>query len=82
MAEEPGWYTVSTAQGQGSYDALLELYRPGSETAPDRAVQRIFLDFDGERVNTGIRGGGGVSDLSPLSASSDVGGCPLLPRLS
>lgn len=68
VAEEPGWYTVSTAQGQGSYDALLELYRPGSETAPNRAVQRIFLDFDGERVNTGIWGGGGVSDLSPLSA--------------
>lgn len=68
VAEQPGWYTVSTERGKGSYDALLELYRPGAEREPTGSVQKIFLDFDGERVNTGMWGGVGVSNLSPLTA--------------
>lgn len=66
VVEEAGWYTVSTAQGRGAYDMLLELYRPGAEA--EGSTQKIFLDFDGERVNTGMWGGRGVSNLSPLSA--------------
>ncbi|MBA2574640.1 MAG: hypothetical protein H0V02_07605 [Nocardioidaceae bacterium] len=66
VVEEAGWYTVSTAHGRGAYDMLLELYRPGAEA--EGSTQKIFLDFDGERVNTGMWGGRGVSNLSPLSA--------------
>jgi hypothetical protein len=44
----------------------LEAYRPG--LTGDRRVQTLFLDFDGERLNTGIFGGPGVRTLSPLRA--------------
>lgn len=67
VAEERGWYTVSTREGSGAYDALLELYRPGAESEPTGSTQKLFLDFDGERVNTVPFGGFGVSQLSPLS---------------
>jgi hypothetical protein len=68
VAEEPGWYSVSTAAGDGGYDILLEAYRPGSTTARSRTVQRVFLDFNGERVNTNVWGGPGVRTLSPFSS--------------
>jgi hypothetical protein len=67
VAEEPGWYAVSAAHGNGAYTMLLEAYRPGSEKTAHGAVQKIFLDFDGERMNTNIFGGNGVSTLAPLS---------------
>jgi hypothetical protein len=67
VAEEPGWYSVSAAHGNGAYRMLLEAYRPGSERTAHGAVQTLFLDFDGERMNTNIFGGSGVSTLSPLS---------------
>jgi hypothetical protein len=66
VAEEAGMYAVSASRGRGRYDLQLEVYRPGAEQAG--ATQRIYLDFDGERVNTGVFGGWGASDLSPLSA--------------
>lgn len=66
VAEQPGWYAVSADQGSGDYTMLLETYRPGSERAAHGAVQTMFLDFDGERLNTAMFGGAGVSTLSPL----------------
>ncbi len=66
VAEEPGWYTVSATDGKGVYQLLLETYRPGSQRAAHGQAQTLFLDFDGERLNTGIFGGPGVSTLSPL----------------
>jgi hypothetical protein len=68
VAEEPGWYSVAARKGSGNYRMLLETSRPGPEQAADGAVQTIFLDFDGERLNTGFFGGWGVSTLSPLSS--------------
>lgn len=68
VAEQPGWYSVSTADGAGTYDILLEAYRPGSTTAQKNTVQTVFLDFDGERVNTAVWGGSGVRTLSPFSS--------------
>jgi hypothetical protein len=68
VAEESGWYAVSTTQGKGRYSMDLEAYRPGTETSSGRVTQRIFLDFDGGRVNTGVFWGRGVSHLSPLRA--------------
>ena len=68
VAEKPGWYKVSTAGGIGAYDILLEVYRPGSVTAKRKTVQKVFLDFNGERVNTAVWGGPGVRTLSPFSS--------------
>ncbi len=68
VAEKPGWYKVSTAAGIGDYDILLEVYRPGSVTAKKKTVQTVFLDFNGERVNTAVWGGPGVRTLSPFSS--------------
>ena len=50
----------------GDYQLDFEVYRPGGQTPGP--VQRIFLDFNGQRANTGIWGGSGVRDLSPLSS--------------
>ncbi len=76
VAEEPGWYTVSTELGDGDYQILLEVYRPGSESAGSGQVQKVFLDFDGERVNTGMFGGFGVVTLSPLQSFLGRWGLP------
>ena len=77
VAEEPGWYAVSTAEGEGAYDMQLEVYRPGSESAKKDAVQTMFLDFDGARVNTAIFGGAGQSPRSSplLVVPRAVGTC-------
>jgi hypothetical protein len=66
VAEEPGWYSVEVSKGTGAYRLLLETYPPGTTRGADH-VQTIFLDFDGERVNTAVFGGPGVSTLSPMS---------------
>ena len=58
----------------GNYDVTLEVYRPGPQAAG--ATQTVFLDFDGARVNTGIFGGPGVRQLSPLSAFLGRWGIP------
>ena len=43
---------------------------------PQGVVQKIFLDFDGARVNTAVFGGGGVVDaVPPVGRSSAAGGC-------
>lgn len=69
VAEESGWYAIAVEKGVGAYTAGFELYRPGSEIESSKdGVQTVFLDFDGQRVNTGIWGGPGVRNLSPFSA--------------
>ncbi len=59
-----GTYYVEVTQGDGAYEAQLEVYRYGGEAR--RQTQTIFLDTDGQRLNTGIFGGRGVTTLSPL----------------
>ena len=66
VATRAGWHYVGVGSGKGSYDVTVEAYRPTLETA--KAVQTVFLDFDGARVNTALFGGSGVVQLSPLSA--------------
>ncbi|MFE9747794.1 PPC domain-containing protein [Saccharothrix saharensis] len=69
VAPADGRYRLGVEAGEGPYDVKLEAFRPGTETAPRGSVHTIFLDFDGARVNTSIfGGGGGLRDLSPLSA--------------
>ncbi|MBA2639383.1 MAG: hypothetical protein H0U77_05215 [Nocardioidaceae bacterium] len=63
-----GRYTVEVSKGTGDYQADLEVYEIGGKATSSQGTQTLFLDFDGERINTGIWGGGGVSELSPLSA--------------
>jgi hypothetical protein len=66
VATTTGRYYVATLGGTGGYDITLEVYRPGPQAK--KATQTIFLDFDGQRVNTAVFGGPGVRQLSPLSA--------------
>jgi hypothetical protein len=66
VAALAGRHYVAVTGGTGNYDVTLEVYRHGAQTGG--AVQTIFLDFDGARVNTGIFGGPGIRTLSPLSA--------------
>ena len=67
VAPRAGRYTVAVTTGAGRYDVTLEAYRPGSELDKRGTVQALFVDFDGARVNTGIFGGPGVRQLSPLA---------------
>jgi hypothetical protein len=66
VATRAGWHYVGVAVGSGTYDVTVEGYRPSLEG--DTPPQTLFLDFDGERVNTGIWGGPGNRDLSPFAA--------------
>jgi hypothetical protein len=76
VAEERGWYAVSTSTGADDYELTLEAYRPGTESAAAGATQTVYLDFDGARLNTNIFGGPGVRTLSPLSAFMSRWGLP------
>lgn len=67
VAEQAGWYALQVDGAQGDYQVAFEAYRPGGQLAPG-PVQRIFLDFNGQRVNTAIWGGSGVRTLSPFNA--------------
>jgi hypothetical protein len=66
VVDRDGWHYVGVANGDGDYDLTVEVFRPVLEGS--RPVQKLFLDFDGARVNTAIFGGPGVRDLSPFSA--------------
>jgi hypothetical protein len=69
VAEEAGWYSVEvTGADDQPYDVTVEGYRPGAQTDRPRVKQTVFLDFDGQRVNSAVWGGSGVTDLSPFSA--------------
>jgi hypothetical protein len=63
-----GRYLVEVRYGLGAYRVRLEAYRAGLEQEAPAATQTLFLDFNGERLNTRIFGGPGVRSLSPLSA--------------
>jgi len=67
VAAAGGRFALRVGAGEGDYRATVRVLRPGFEQRPD-AVQTLFLDFDGEEVNTGIWGGPGVRELSPLAA--------------
>ena len=64
VADYTGLHYVAVTSGAGAYDITVEAYR--SVLEGNSAVQTLFLDFDGARVNTGIFGGPGVRQLSPL----------------
>ncbi|MCU7728072.1 PPC domain-containing protein [Actinoplanes sp. KI2] len=66
VATKAGWHYVGVASGSGAYDISVEAYRPALQGATPN--QTLFLDFDGARVNTGVFGGSGQRDLSPLAA--------------
>lgn len=66
VASVSGTHYLAVGNGDGKYDLTTEVYRPGTEG--ERKPQTIFIDFDGERVNTAPFGGPGVRDLSPLRA--------------
>ncbi|MBL7259249.1 PPC domain-containing protein [Paractinoplanes lichenicola] len=66
VATKAGWHYVGVATGSGAYDITVEAYRPVLQGA--KPVQTLYLDFDGARVNTGVFGGAGNRDLSPLAA--------------
>ncbi|MDY7085859.1 MAG: PPC domain-containing protein [Actinomycetota bacterium] len=66
VATKAGWHYVGVASGSGAYGITVEAYRPVLQGA--KPVQTLYLDFDGARVNTGVFGGGGNRDLSPLAA--------------
>lgn len=65
VAEDAGQYALRISQGEGNYEGTLRVVRPGFE---DSAAQTLFLDFDGEELNTAVFGGSGVTQLSPFSA--------------
>ncbi|PRY33483.1 PPC domain-containing protein [Pseudosporangium ferrugineum] len=74
VATKAGWHYIGVSQGKGSYDITVEGYRPPLEG--DKPTQTLFLDFDGERVNTGVFGGTGNVTLSPFSAFLAKWGIP------
>ena len=65
VAPTKGTYYVSVAGGDGPYELNVEAYRPGGE---GKVRQTIFLDLDGQRLNTNVVFGRGVTTLSPLSS--------------
>ncbi|MCE7002792.1 PPC domain-containing protein [Kibdelosporangium philippinense] len=69
VAPTAGKYTLHVRNGEGSYEAAIEAYRPGPETKPRGTVQTLFLDFDGAQIDVGIFNAGatGVRTLSPFS---------------
>jgi hypothetical protein len=73
VAPKKGTYYVSVAGGDGPYTAMIEAYRPGGT---GRVAQTVFLDYDGQRLNTGMFFGRGVTTLSPLSAFLGNWGLP------
>lgn len=66
VATTAGWHYVGVERGTGAYQLTVEAYRPVLQGA--KPTQTLYLDFDGARVNTGVFGGFGNRDLSPLSS--------------
>lgn len=66
VAAVAGTHTIKITDGDGRYDATVEAYRPTLEN--ESKPQTLFLDFDGQRLNTNIFGGPGVRTLSPFRA--------------
>nr|MDT0662959.1 PPC domain-containing protein [Micromonospora sp. DSM 115978] len=66
VVDRAGWHYIGVSNGDGDYDLTVEVFRPALEG--QRPVQKLFLDFDGARLNTAIFGGPGVRTLSPFNA--------------
>jgi hypothetical protein len=66
VATKAGWHYVGVERGTGAYQLTVEAYRPVLQGV--KPTQTLYLDFDGARVNTGVFGGFGNRDLSPLSS--------------
>jgi hypothetical protein len=66
VADEDGLHYVAVSNGGGDYDITVEAYRPNLEG--DEITQTVFIDFNGQRLNTAIFGGPGVVTLSPFRA--------------
>jgi Bacterial pre-peptidase C-terminal domain len=66
VATKAGWHYIGVASGSGAYQITVEAYRPVLQSA--KPAQTLYLDFDGARVNTGVFGGTGNVNLSPLAA--------------
>ena len=66
VAPTTGMYTMLVSIGSGAYTLQLRAFRPTREMR--RGPQVVFLDFDGETLDTSIFGGPGVAALSPLSS--------------
>jgi hypothetical protein len=65
VARSAGLHYVEVTSGDGGYQAEFEVYRYGG--AAKKQTQTIFLDANGQRLNTNIFGGRGVTTLSRLS---------------
>lgn len=64
VVRESGRYFVQYSGGDGPYTGRLKVYRHGGSGVTQPA--KVYLDFDGARINTARWGGAGVSQLSPL----------------
>lgn len=63
-----GRYYVRVSDGFGGYNMSLKTYRPALEKMPIGTRQKVFVDFDGARVNTDTFGLPlGTVRLSPLN---------------
>ncbi len=60
-------FIAVSGSNEGDYDATLELYRAGLENESAGSRQRILLDFDGARVQTGVFGGPSTRELTGLA---------------
>lgn len=65
VAPKKGTYYVQVSGGDGPYTLQVEAYRPGGT---GKVRQTVFLDYDGQRLNTNSVFGRGVTTLSPLSS--------------
>ncbi len=65
VARRGGTHYVAVSGGDGPYSLQIEAYRPGGTRT---RMQTIFLDYDGQRLNTNNVFGPGVRTLSPLSS--------------
>lgn len=74
VVRRSGTHYVEITSGDGVYEAELEVYRYGG--AARRQTQTIFLDMDGQRLNTGIFYGRGVTRLSPMRSFLGRWGLP------
>lgn len=62
-----GTYTLRVGGGLGAYSLKLSVYRPVLENNPIGTKQILFVDFDGETIDTAIFRAAGFARLSPLS---------------
>ncbi|MGI9429253.1 MAG: pre-peptidase C-terminal domain-containing protein, partial [Bythopirellula sp.] len=67
VIDEAGVYYVGVTGSTGPYELNLRLFRPALEANPVGTRQSIFLDFDGETIDTSLFGNTASGILDPLS---------------